>query len=282
MNLTTYRRARIVVGAADNNENKRLLSGAISGVSSVIEEWIHRLVELTSRTEDYNIEEGQRTLFTKAFPITAITSIKTSPTGVFGGEETTLTANVDYIIGAGGRSVQFLSSLTSGRKALRAVLTSGLATTTANTTLVLGSLGATAFTAGRFVLGSVSGAHAYIVSHVVGTGVTVLEMISGVFQVGDVLSEYTAELLTGTATASCTGTVTSITTQSLVDLYPALASACENEVAYFYSAKNSPLHISGTSESGTQKRELEAVQYRRMPLQYETRQFLIGLERILP
>lgn len=281
MYLTSYRRARIVVGAADNNDNKRLLSGFIAGISRAIEEYLHRLVELVSRTEDFDIDVGQKTLFTSAFPITSITSIKTSTTGVFGGEEETLTADTDYIIGRSGRSIEFLSSPTEGRKTCRVVLTSGLATDPVNTTLVLGTLGGTAFTAGRFVLGSISGAHAYIVSHSTGTGITVLENISGVFRVGDVLAEYTAEALSGSATASCNGTVTSITTQSLAEAHPSIVSACENEVAYFYSSKNSPLHLNSTSESGTQKRELEAVSYRRMPLQYETRLFLQGYERVI-
>ncbi len=283
MFLTSYRRVRIAATAADNNENKRLFSMLIAGVSGAIEEHCHRLAELTSRTEDYDIEAGQRTLFTKAFPITSITSIKSSPTGVFGGEETTLTANVDYIIGRGGRCIEFLSSITSGRKAIRAVLTSGLATDPVQTTLVLGSLGSPAFSANKFVLGSVSGSTGMIVSHVAGTGVTVIESISGVFRVGDVLTQYDAEDLSGSATSGVTGTVTSITTQCLAEAHPSFALACEFEVNYLFSnSKNGALWQNATSKEGTQKRELEAVQYRRMPLQYETRMMLLGYERILP
>jgi hypothetical protein len=243
-------------------------------VSRNIEEYLKREIELRSRTEYFDSEAQQRIYFTKAFPISSVTHLWTTVTGKFTGEEVEET---DLHLGIDSRYVVLRRNVGQYLRSVKIEYIGGLAADAVNSTFTLTSVGSAAFEEGQYVRGSKSRAVGKVVSNDPSTSI-IIENIYGVFRVGDNLTAYIKEDLSGNAVNNTGGTISAIDSQSLVEAHPAIALATEFEVNYLYkNSTNSSLWVQSTNKEGTQKRLLD-IEYN---LQPETQMMLRGYERIL-
>ena len=276
MYLTSLHRLRRICGElADNATNNAEISALLASVSSNIETFLGRSVEKTTYTEYFDTEHGQFIYYPEATPIASITSLYSSVSGKFTGEESQET---DYYLGRKSESFVFRRDLGQVTRGLRAIFIGGLAEHEVESTYVVTVTGA--FTNERFVRGSKSGALGRVKD---GTaGAFVIENISGQFRIGDVLSESANEAFTGTLGTGA-GTITAITKRGLSEGHPAISTACEFEVNYlFKNSKNSSLWVALTGKEGSQKdgSYLGYAPYVPQPLRPETQRMLLGYRRI--
>lgn len=279
MYLSSIRRLRLYCKVTDSRENNALLSMYLAAASRSIEEYLCRELELKSRTEDFDTEDGQQVIYPIAYPVVSVANLWTSVTGDFTGEETLESL---YHLATGGRGVRLRFNPSRTLRGLRLEYTGGLAADAVETTLALTGLGAQSFEAGQYVLGSKSLAVGYAVSNSPAASLT-LENLYGQFKVGDALTAYVDEELKGKAVDGTGGVVSAVTTPSLAQAHPNVCSACDVEVNYlFQNSRNSSLWTDSTSKESTQKRPYEGsagpTKYR---LQPETRLLLEGYERRL-
>jgi hypothetical protein len=274
MELTSLARLRRYCGKlADNADNNNALQVLLLAASANIEQHLCREIELKERTEYFNSEAGQRLYYTKAYPIIEVDSIFSTVTGKFseGIEET------DYFIDYSQSGVVLRRTLGRYMNSVQLVYTGGLAADPVRSTFVIGTLGNTPFEENQYVRGSRSRAVGKVISNDPDTEI-IIENLYGKFRIGDVLSAYQQEDLSGTVITATAGTITEITAQSLVEGHPALAMACEFEVNFLYrNSTNSSLWVQGTNKEGTTK-NLNDSEY---PLRPETRMMLRGYERYL-
>ena len=110
------------------------------------------------------------------------------------------------------------------------------------------------------------------------SGVMTVENYYGIFEAGETLTEYTGEGATG-ATGS-TATLDSIATQSLAEAHPAIVSACEVQVRYYYK-HTTDFENSGTDQNGnTIRRSNRVMNTTLLPLQEETMALLANYRRV--
>jgi hypothetical protein len=279
--LTSLRRLRLYCKVTDMRDNNAMLSMYLASASQAIEEYLGRELELKSRTEEFDTEESQELIYPQAFPVVSITNVWLDTTGLFDGTESIMPVGL-YHPGTKSRGVRLRFNPGRTLRGLRVQYVGGLAADAVETTLTLTGVGASAFEAGQWVRGSKSQAVGYVVSNGVATAL-VLESVFGSFKVGDVLTAYVDDELKGNAVVNTGGTVSAVTTPSLAQAYPNLASACEVEVNYLYkNSVASALWNDSTSKDSTQKRAYEGSKGpMKYELQPETRLFLQGLERVL-
>lgn len=281
MELTSLRRLRAYCSLTDKPENNRGLLALLSPVSMAIEQHLRRELELKSRIEDFDTEQGVNQFFTQAYPVTSVAHLYTSSQGLFTGEE--IEENVgQYHVTAAGRSVILRRPINAYPRGARLEYTGGLAASAVESTYTLTGPGASAFEADQYVKGSRSGAMGLVVSNTPGTSLT-LENLYGVFRVGDVLTAYIQEDGQGNAVVNTGGTISAVVTNSLAVLHPSIVQACEFEVNYlFKNNSTSSLWTESTSKEQTNKR---GYQFGFGPMTYslqpETRAFLRGYEREL-
>lgn len=281
MELSSLRRLRYYCGLTNKPENNRGLLSLLSPVSMAIEQYLRRELELKSRIEDFDTEEGVNQFFTNAYPVVSVAHLYTSSQGLFTGEE--IEENVgQYHVTAAGRSVILRRPLSRYPRGARLEYTAGLAASAVESTYTLTGVGSQAFEADQYVQGSRSGAMGLVVSNTPGTSLT-LENLYGVFRVGDVLTAYVQEDAQGNAVVNTGGTVSAMVTSSLAVAHPALVQACEFEVNYlFKNNSTSNLWTESTSKEQTNKR---GYQFGFGPMTYslqpEARAFLRGYEREL-
>jgi hypothetical protein len=122
MLLTTKDNIKSALNMTENTDDVFLTSLAYS-VSAAIEKYLMRELEIKSRTEHFDVDNGQEIFFVKAFPISSILIYNDANR-----EFTSALSAVDYsVLGDQGRIVVDQYELTSGRDALKVVYTGGLA-----------------------------------------------------------------------------------------------------------------------------------------------------------
>lgn len=75
MDLTTLARVKTLL-AISASDDDTLLNQLITAVSSEVEKFLNRTATAATYTEQYDVDEGQRVFFLRAYPVTALTSIK--------------------------------------------------------------------------------------------------------------------------------------------------------------------------------------------------------------
>lgn len=113
----------------DDTDKDTLLSGLISAVSRALEEHCNRSFFTEERTEYATVTNPEVPIILRAYPVTAIASIKNSP----GWDWTTTDAldADDYDTDTEAGIVYFQSRLSRGPRALQVVYTAGIGTTAA-------------------------------------------------------------------------------------------------------------------------------------------------------
>lgn len=223
MLLSSYDRLIIYTGREDDLESKRRLVSILAAISSRIEDYLNRDLEITSRTEYFDLEPGTVEIFPRATPIASVTSVYADVLGDFTGGEYPLT---DYFIGSKYNSIVLRNPVEGIRRALRVIYTGGEAYDPVISTFTVSG---GAFTAGKYVIGNTSRA----VGKVVASASTPLQVASlyGIFRAGETIVEYTDE--GATIPTSVSGTLLAITVASLAQIKPILVQACEVECRYW-------------------------------------------------
>lgn len=128
IDLTTSTRVKAVLGFSDTSEDV-WITAAITAVSQRISLHMDRPVELVERTEEYDLHDGrQETLFMRAYPVTAISTIKNSIAWDFG-NVTAIDSDLYRADGENGQ-IHLRTELAAGPKAVQVVYTGGLAANT--------------------------------------------------------------------------------------------------------------------------------------------------------
>jgi hypothetical protein len=227
-------------------ERRRRFIKRIASVSSDIEDHLNRNIELKSYTEFFDTLDLSLEYSLKAFPISALTSVYSDITGLYDGGES---LESDYIIGKNNDTVCLASSISQARKGLRVIYTGGLATHAVRSTFTLSSEGASPFTAGMFVTGGSSNAMGIVVSKASTT--MVIEVLYGIFEVGEIVSGKTTE--TGAVTSGVTAVLSARTVTSLAESYPNIVEATEMEIRYRDDHRSDYENLSTDKGSTTRK-----------------------------
>jgi len=130
--LTTTARVKAALGidVADTTQDV-WLAGALQAVSQRFELFMDRPIELTSRTEEYDVHDGRQvSLFLRAYPVTAITSVKNATGWDFA--SATAIDSTSYRIDADNGQLHMAIELAYGPKAVQVIYTGGLAANTAD------------------------------------------------------------------------------------------------------------------------------------------------------
>lgn len=277
MLLTSYYRTRNYLRdesgnlLTDNVANQNLLLDWITAVSPRIEQYVRRGIELTSRTEYFDVDYKQMIYFPYSYPISSISSIKTDSTGLFNGDESTLDSDDEYFIGTDSGSIDLVYTQNFVRnRGMQVVYTAGLAE---DPTKSYFAGDGSSLSAGNYVKGGSSLAMGKVVSG--DASEICIDNYWGIFQAGDTLTEYTDEELT-TASGS-TGNITSVTTASLAESYPAITRAAEVEIRYLWKHKHDLENVTSTPDGQSQRRNDASYD-----LQPETRSYLEPYRRMSP
>jgi hypothetical protein len=238
MLLTSLPRLRNYIGGSsdpltDNIANNRELKMWLNTVSNSIEQYLNRSIEISSRTEYFDVDGfGQNIFYPKAMPIVSITSLYEDSDGLFTGGESIID-DTDYNTGSDNNCIVLLSPMQYlAKKALRLIYTGGLAYDAVETRFTVSSITGS-WTAERYIIGSLSGAVGIYKSQ--STTTFTVQTLYGKWVIGDVLSEQAAE--DGNATEGVSGTIATITRVSLCEAYPELSTACEMEIRYHWKNK---------------------------------------------
>jgi len=216
-------KARLDIATATTTHDD-MLRQLVSASSQAIERYLDRHLESKSRTEQYGMEPWQRLLFLRGYPVATLTSIKDDIERAFTGSAITST---DYYHDSERGIVTFDKYIpVYGPGVLQVVYSGGMAATVIRMTGVIGAVTGT-MTASNVVSGGTSLGRGTIVS--ISSGVSiVVDVSSGQFLAGETLTD---------VTASGTCTLSSITVEPLVSLYPDVMMACEAQVMYLWQRR---------------------------------------------
>ena len=246
--LSSYNRLTRALCVEDNAKNRRAITSSLYAVSSNIQAYINRDLELGTKIEDFDIHNKETEFWIKAPPVNSITSVYHDFSGLFDGSEQALT---DYFIGRGKSSIVINYPETSGKRVLRVTYNGGLSASATMGTYGIGSVIGT-FLADKFVTGSVTGATGIIVS-VSATSITI-DVLYGAFAVGDVLTMQTTE--GGTDSPGISASITSVTVQSLVEMVPDITQACELQISYNFGTRND-FEVTNIKNDETSRRDTQ-------------------------
>lgn len=233
--LSSYQRLRRYVGQAtlitDNNQNKRDLLVWLSIVSAQVEKYLNRTILSQSRTEYFDVGYVQKEFFPKAIPVSSITSVKSDSSGLYNGSEYSL-GTTEYFIGAESRSVVLPYGVGwVAPKGLQLIYTGGLCSHAVNSVFAITATGT--WVINNYCEGQTSGAVG-ILKAVSATSLTV-EVLYGVFEVGETLHHHTSE--DGSDSTSITAVLDSKTSTALCESYPDITGAVELQNRYMWQNK---------------------------------------------
>lgn len=259
MNLTSLNRMLAYYGdrdtnvLTDNNTNRRELINWITSTSVKIENYLDRKIEKASRTEYFDITHNRLQYYPDAYPIDSITSVKVTSDGLFDGSETTLDTDEYYTGVASGTLCLVWSERYEAYRGLQMVYTGGLATHPVNSTFNVSN--GDSFTAGNYVQGGTSLAVGEVVSGA--ASALVVENYYGIFSASETLTEYSTytEAAGPTSATAVTGTISSITSQSLAEAYPDITRACEMEIRYLFAHKHDFENQTTTPDGESRRRD---------------------------
>jgi len=257
LQLSSYERMRRYLGDDDRQAitasvyKRRELLTWINSVSDAIERYLDRTLLIDDYTEYFRVRFGQTEFFPKAPPITAITSVYEDPLGLW---DTTNEAEIDDpIIGHFSNSVIIPDTLAfEVMKGVRIIYTGGMAYSGVQSVFTVTD--ATAFTSGKFIVGTTSGALG-IVRGGVTTALTV-EVLGGKFTT-EAITEYTTE--DESDATAITDTISAVAQQSLAESYPAIVQACEIQVLHMYKEKQTLELITQSRDGSSVRRQQPSV-----------------------
>jgi hypothetical protein len=217
---------------AENASRKRDLVNWIAVVSQQIAQYCDRNFLIGDYVEYFDVEYGKNRFPVMAFPIVSITQLQEDPSGLFSLTTAATISDSEYFPDVAKASVSLYRPLPyTASHALQISYNGGLSTSAANTVLAItGSSGS--MTVGNFLYGATSAALGIIRAYSA-TAITV-EMLQGVFDAAESLTEYADEACTS---ASRTATLASVTTPSLNDTYPVIVRAAEMQVRLNWKGK---------------------------------------------
>ena len=253
LQLTSYNRMLRYLSAVagspltDSKAQKQMITGWILAASKQIENHLGRSLLIGSYTEYFNtITEKDIQFYVKAYPITTLTDVYIDGEGKWTGSESEV---ADCIINKDSNGVVLPSApAILGLKSHRVRYVGGLASYGVKSVFTLSSSTGT-WTANQFVYGSTSEAVG-IIKSLSGTSLTV-ENLYGIFEAGETLTEYTDEDLTTIGDASAT--LSTISSQSLVEQYPDIVRAAEIQVRYYWKHKDD-FEVTSTQKDATNQR----------------------------
>lgn len=258
LQLTSYERMRRYIsdvpGTAltDSISAKREIVNWIASVSHQVEQYLDRYLQVASYTEYFDVGNGVREFFTKGTPITTLTSVKEDSTGLWDGSESTID---DCFVGPNNNSIILPLSLPyAEKKSLQVIYTGGLASHGVRSTFSVANI--TNFSVGKY---AVSDNDALGIIKTIGALSITIEVIYGIFSAGDTINQYDDEGTTLSSPAATT-LISSVTSQSLCESYPALTRAAEIQVRHYWKHK-SDFELSSTNKDGTNiKRQGDSLQ----------------------
>lgn len=254
LQLTSYNRIRRYVGASsaltDTKFDKQMLVNWILATSKQIETFLGRWLAIASYTEYFDTRTANDLEFlVKGYPISTLTSVYVSGDGLWEGEESVVD---DCFIGRNNNSVLLpVSPSVFAKKSHRVIYTGGLAYNGVRSVFTLTESAGT-WTVGNYVYGGTSEAVG-IIKAVSATSMTV-EVLYGIFEAAETLTEYTDEDLTSVV-AGASATLSAISQQSLAESYPDIIRACEIQVRHYWKHKDD-FEASSTNKDGTNQRRL--------------------------
>lgn len=275
MLLSSYERLRRYIGdesdiggLSDSAINKRLLLTWLGSISDRVEQFLHRSIETTARTKYFDVGYAQDEFWVLGVPISTITTIKADTTGLFVGDESTLTADSDYHIGTQGSSVVLLynpfHTTASVNRGLQVVYTGGLAVSAVRSVFVVASV--TSWVVGQFCIGATSNSVGIV--RAIGAASLTIEVLYGVFEVAETIGAYVTE--DQQAAAVVTTTITSKEQTALCESFPGIVGAVEGEIRYMWKHKLDFEDNSSQRDGKTIRRRSKA----RASLQAETKLLL--------
>lgn len=104
-----------------------LLTSIVNGVSAAIESYLDRKLETAERTEYHNIENPEAPLVLRSYPVTSISSLKSSATWAW--DTTTAIDADDYEADSESGVLYVKQRLDRGKRAVQIVYTAGIGTT---------------------------------------------------------------------------------------------------------------------------------------------------------
>jgi len=256
MQLTSVRRARLyATGDAedlltDELVVNRQLSQWISVVSTQVEQWLNRTLKLASRVEFFDVNFAKDEYRPQAVPVTIITKIEEDASGLFTGAESELT---DFHLGQNERSIVLAQKLNYlERRALKITYTGGVALSGVNSVFVMTTETSTP-TVGNFLTTSDKSKAGVVVAYAASS--LTLENFYGVFEDGDILTEFTTVALdVAEPSTPYTATISSTTSQGLAELHPDIVTAVEMQVRYYWKHALD-LENEGTTRDGATIRQ---------------------------
>jgi len=215
----------------DNEANRRDILILLEAISNKIRWYLNRNVESADYTEYFDIGYATKEFWIGSAPVSSITSVKEDPTGRFDGDESTLDSD-DYYIGTQENSVVLVTSRAwEANRGLQIIYTGGLAAHAVRSTFVVAST--TDWTVGQYCIGASSAVG--IVRAVTATSLTI-EVLYGIFQVAETITEHANEA--GSDAAGATTTITSKSATALCEsIYNPIVTACESEMRYWRKHK---------------------------------------------
>jgi hypothetical protein len=237
----------------DTDGLQREIEGWIAAVSNGIQCYLNRGLKLQSRTEYFNAGYGIRKYWVYAPPISSLTSIYEDSEGLWAGSGAEID---DSYVGADSTHVVLGSQPShTAPKGIRVIYTGGLANHAVRGTFAL-SGASEAFTAGKYVVGSLSAAQG-IVRGTPSTSSVEVENLYGIFEAAETLTEYSSE--GGVSPTTKTAVISSITYKSMAEAHPAIVRACEAQVRYMWKHRDDFESVGTTKDSVNLRRaELSA------------------------
>lgn len=260
--LTSVNRFRISTGLKDTIDHKRQIKRLIPGISSRIENFLNRELELKSRTEFFRVIGQNLTYFPLATPITAITTVESDSQGLFNGTES---AEVNFHAGQDARSIVLDTQTPVNERGLKIVYTGGLAEHAVNTEMTISGISGGPITVDKFMLGDTSGAFGRVVSE--SSGTMVIENFYGVFIDGEGLTEFDND--DETTPSGATATLDTVDKASLAETITEIVEACEMEIRYWIDHANN-FENSGAERGRSNREDFEKT----YDLQPQTRSLL--------
>lgn len=272
MNLTSLARLKAYLGINHEKEDGVLLR-LISTASSRIRKWLRREdgIELVSRTEYWSPYNGQTAFYTKAYPISSITSIYTDTSGLWSGSQS-LIASTEYFISEDGKRVIFpngvyyQNQLEGSKfgifpKSVRIIYTAGLAASPCNSTWTTSADSGGTMTEGYYIQGETSRAVGKIIDRQAGT--IEYECLYGVFEASETITEYQSIESSGGGflemknETGVSATLTAATATSLAESYTDLVTACEMHVRYYRTNRDNFENINVLNDGVTRSSRSE-------------------------
>lgn len=274
--LSRYTGLSYESGSEKLTNRQKLLSWQ-AAVSNLAETYCHRRFIIESRTEKFDVTQGQRSFYPMGVPVVSITSVKSDTWGRYDGTSDYTLGSADYRAGVDSMSVVTNVAPLPGLGALQIVSTGGLA-----------------YHAVRSVFaGSVSGVtNGWYCTNATGTAVGIaransassitIENLYGVFGDTDTLSFATKEeslFDSNSLQSGASAVLTSCTQRSLSEGYPDLERAVEIEVRFMAKHQLDFENVS-TMNDQTQRRQ-HTIYQREYVFQPETLAILGRYRRII-